>query len=1087
MTSNPKIIPALCRAILAVVFLLGYHGTGHADNNEGRITINDIPDIDIEHVLDVYIRFSEEENDTILNTQLNWLEQLEMPVIVGHFIQKTYGKDILKDSIAHRIVNNATNLMKASVALLDNANVRPLLYLSSDSLGMIPVKFLLANALEATLNFKEADSLYVTVTTDVRNDFGEDSDEYVSWTNRSAANIFDRFRNYQKAIEVMKPALEAALYSPKVKAETSVAFLISYCQKLQRMGRHTDAMTYAAIALERAYTYSEIYWTNRIMGELLVSEGKYDQATAHFETSAKNSPSLGEFLANSYSYVELLKVTGKHDEAINILEELSKYIDSQELDNVDRFNYYENLGVVYTFIDSKKSSEAFKKSEEYLNFSDKDALIRHILNSQVYPNSDNYYLMISAIDRAMFIYNNLMKVNPRLSTELCFLLGYHYFKVRNYHEAEEYLVSAFMGTLSLATSDPFVDRVLDCLIQVYKSLNKIELWKSMVGEFLDNTNMLEQNSNRRLYAISSALDYAISNGDKTWAKELYDDYSRYRKDDFDTKRFAVRIATLKKRFSEAERLLNEIEAKKDDTSPSVDDLWIDLYAKSGNAKVAFYARRRFENYKNDLTRQLLFMNSMERRNLNEELKQRRDEAIELIKISPEMIEVAMDYSLLIKGLLLKTHTHIESQLSELPQAQEDYKIVQSLRMELNKAESHGNEEQSRQLRYEIGSRERYIINDYIDQEKYNDIFAINSSKTLIAKIDKGQVYVDIVEFTRDNETRCGMFAIDGDTKKVEFIDISDISKAIEKPSLICHAIERHYDNGSEIWFCPDGHLSSTPFEYASDKNGIPYFDKFRIHRVFNLCDISRSGTIGDNIAIVGVSDHNSPVGDNGVSCRGDMVNLPNVEYEIDLITKRISPHKPQIFFNDNARESEIKRLSGTDLSLLHISTHGFFRNRDALLTAVDNPEHDDHHIAKRMLAVNKQELSGIVLREGNINWHREDFAGEEDDLLTAEEIELMSFPNLQLTVLSACDTGLGYIDSDGVWGLQRAFRIAGTRSLICSLSKVDDYWTAQFMDAFYEQASQGKTIYDSFHTAQRWLCRELPDNPEIWSSFILIE
>lgn len=186
MTSNPKIIPALCRAILAVVFLLGYHGTGHADNNEGRITINDIPDIDIEHVLDVYIRFSEEENDTILNTQLNWLEQLEMPVIVGHFIQRTYGKDILKDSIAHRIVNNATNLMKASVALLDNANVRPLLYLSSDSLGMIPVKFLLANALEATLNFKEADSLYVTVTTDVRNDFGEDSDEYVSWTNRSA-------------------------------------------------------------------------------------------------------------------------------------------------------------------------------------------------------------------------------------------------------------------------------------------------------------------------------------------------------------------------------------------------------------------------------------------------------------------------------------------------------------------------------------------------------------------------------------------------------------------------------------------------------------------------------------------------------------------------------------------------------------------------------------------------------------------------------------------------------------------------------------------------------------------------------------
>ncbi|MDE5998371.1 MAG: CHAT domain-containing protein, partial [Muribaculaceae bacterium] len=108
-------------------------------------------------------------------------------------------------------------------------------------------------------------------------------------------------------------------------------------------------------------------------------------------------------------------------------------------------------------------------------------------------------------------------------------------------------------------------------------------------------------------------------------------------------------------------------------------------------------------------------------------------------------------------------------------------------------------------------------------------------------------------------------------------------------------------------------------------------------------------------------------------------------------------------------------------------------------------------------------------------------------LLTAEEIETMRFPDLRLTVLSACDTGLGEIDSEGVWGLQRAFRIAGTKNLICTLSKVDDYWTAQFMDAFYEQAAKGKSIYDSFHIAQQWLYRELPDNPEIWSSFILIE
>ncbi|MDE5808259.1 MAG: CHAT domain-containing protein, partial [Muribaculaceae bacterium] len=74
-----------------------------------------------------------------------------------------------------------------------------------------------------------------------------------------------------------------------------------------------------------------------------------------------------------------------------------------------------------------------------------------------------------------------------------------------------------------------------------------------------------------------------------------------------------------------------------------------------------------------------------------------------------------------------------------------------------------------------------------------------------------------------------------------------------------------------------------------------------------------------------------------------------------------------------------------------------------------------------------------------------------------------------------------------VWGLQRAFRIAGTKNLVCSLSEVNDYWSAQFMDLFYEQLGNGAAIYDAFHHAQKTLREENPDNPEIWASFILIE
>lgn len=212
-----------------------------------------------------------------------------------------------------------------------------------------------------------------------------------------------------------------------------------------------------------------------------------------------------------------------------------------------------------------------------------------------------------------------------------------------------------------------------------------------------------------------------------------------------------------------------------------------------------------------------------------------------------------------------------------------------------------------------------------------------------------------------------------------------------------------------------------------------------------------------------------------------------MKYEIDLARKLLKDSKPKVLFNDEATEDNVKAVDGSDVSLLHISTHGFYRTEDSLTEAANNPAHDDHFIAQRMFTVGKNDISGLVLRQGNLSWRAEEILDDEDDLLLAEEIEQLEFPNLRLTVLSACDTGLGETDSDGVWGLQRAFRNAGSKAIICSLSKVDDYWTSQFMQVFYEEATKGRTIYDSFQTARKWLQKEIPDNPEIWSSFILIE
>ena len=104
-----------------------------------------------------------------------------------------------------------------------------------------------------------------------------------------------------------------------------------------------------------------------------------------------------------------------------------------------------------------------------------------------------------------------------------------------------------------------------------------------------------------------------------------------------------------------------------------------------------------------------------------------------------------------------------------------------------------------------------------------------------------------------------------------------------------------------------------------------------------------------------------------------------------------------------------------------------------------------------------------------------------------DEIENMNFPELKLTVLSACSTALGEIDSDGIQGLQRAFRVAGSKNIICSLKDVNDYWTEQFMTILYKDLSNGISIYDSFRNTQRRLYEAEPDKKDVWSSFILIE
>ena len=98
----------------------------------------------------------------------------------------------------------------------------------------------------------------------------------------------------------------------------------------------------------------------------------------------------------------------------------------------------------------------------------------------------------------------------------------------------------------------------------------------------------------------------------------------------------------------------------------------------------------------------------------------------------------------------------------------------------------------------------------------------------------------------------------------------------------------------------------------------------------------------------------------------------------------------------------------------------------------------------------------------------------------------MLLRNTNLVVLSACETGLGDIlGSEGVYGLQRAFKMAGVNYLIMSLWQVPDEETAEFMTTFYKHLTTSHDIRKSFKLTQQAMRKKY--DPYYWAAFVLVD
>ena len=131
--------------------------------------------------------------------------------------------------------------------------------------------------------------------------------------------------------------------------------------------------------------------------------------------------------------------------------------------------------------------------------------------------------------------------------------------------------------------------------------------------------------------------------------------------------------------------------------------------------------------------------------------------------------------------------------------------------------------------------------------------------------------------------------------------------------------------------------------------------------------------------------------------------------------------------------------------------------------------------------------SGLMLSGGNKAWQGDAIPeGIEDGVLTAKEISRMDLRGTELVVLSACETGLGDVSSEGVFGLQRSFKQAGVQTLVMSLWEVSDKATSYMMTQFYSNLLSGKDKRSAFLEAKR-KCKEQFPYPQYWAAFIMLD
>lgn len=221
----------------------------------------------------------------------------------------------------------------------------------------------------------------------------------------------------------------------------------------------------------------------------------------------------------------------------------------------------------------------------------------------------------------------------------------------------------------------------------------------------------------------------------------------------------------------------------------------------------------------------------------------------------------------------------------------------------------------------------------------------------------------------------------------------------------------------------------------------------------------------------------------GEIARGDSVfhELQGTKEEILKIEDLLKRNKWQVssYMGKNGTEESFLNMHGKSPKLLHLATHGFYYTPNR----AENVDYLKGY-------TDAMSLSGLVLSGGNAAWLGKPLPkGVLGGILSANDIARLDLNNTDMVVLSACQTGQGKATSEGLYGLQRAFKKAGVGTIVMSLWSVSDKITSEFMTTFYERLADTHNAWNkrkAFEEAKEIIRKKHP-NPFHWAAFVMLD